>query len=519
MKAFYTALEKRWMSRGGGQDSRSWWNRMGTREFLDTIGQLVQRAREATSQETVYRRRVDLIDRGILQHMLKSRARYETSAIAEAAPLATASVAKTPGKVPADMWADDTTWAASPVQRITTTLKNQPAPQQTTFQLAWDEKWFYIKAKCDEPFVSALKATTRDRDVGGFSDDSVELFFDPTGLGTTYYQFCITSRGVVYDAQETPRAIGATANINWNSGIQVRTTIGKQAWELRAALPLERLSGQHPRPGSTWRFNLCRNRFTQPGRPPYSAWSPTPAGFQDPARFGLVTFNAPDDRGNLIWACDFSGFAFGDESKTSSLFGRDGWYENTRYSDRGWDRSLTVSGTGTARRAVCDINSTCPSDVLPMHAVRVAPGLVSVEAEFRRGAIKNQPTLSIADVDGKVIANTYAWSGRGDLIAVELPEDRRNFGDAIHGLGDLAAPGRWFGLKLVINTVQRTTRAFVRSEHGRWILLNKQPLPYYDPTAKGTTWFLAMGTYKHVAVENNVLEIDNIAVRQVSRAP
>ncbi|MEE3283454.1 MAG: DUF4838 domain-containing protein, partial [Planctomycetota bacterium] len=133
MKAFYTALEKRWMSRGGGQDSRSWWNRMGTREFLDAIGLLVQRAREATSQETVYRRRVDLIDRGILQHMLKSRARYETSSLAEAAPMATASVAKTPGKVSTDKWADDTTWAASPIQRITTTLKNQPAPQQTTF--------------------------------------------------------------------------------------------------------------------------------------------------------------------------------------------------------------------------------------------------------------------------------------------------------------------------------------------------------------------------------------------------
>lgn len=520
MKAFHTALEKRWMNRGGGQDSRSWWNRMGTREFLDTISQRVQRAREATSQGTVYRRRVDLIDKGILQHMLKSRTRYEASSLAEAAPLATSSVARTRETQSADTWFDDATWTDSPVQRITTTLKNQPAPQKTTFQLAWDEKWFYIKATCDEPLVSALKARTRDRDVGGFSDDSIELFFDPTGQGTTYYQFCITSRGVVYDAKETPGAIGATANINWNSGIKVRTTVGKQAWELRAALPLDRLGGgQHPRPGSTWRFNLCRNRFTQPGHPPFSAWSPTPTGFRNPARFGLVTFNAPTDRGNLIWSCDFSSRAFGDETTTSPLFGHEGWYENTRYSDRGWDRSLTVSGTGAARRAVCDINSTCPSDVLPMHAVRVTPGVVSVEAEFRRGAIKNQPTLSIADANGKMIANMHAWSGRGDLIAVELPEDRRNFGNAIHGLGDLAAPGRWFGLKLVINTVDHTTRAFVRSDRGRWVALNEQPLPYYDPTAMGTTWFLALGTYKHVAVANNVLEIDNIAVRQVSRVP
>ena len=113
----------------------------------------------------------------------------------------------------------------------------------------------------------------------------------------------------------------------------------------------------------------------------------------------------------------------------------------------------------------------------------------------------------------------HAWSGRADLVAIELPEDRRNFGDAGHGLGDLARPGQWFGLKLVINTVNRTTRSFVRSGRGRWIPLNKQPLPYYDPAAKGTTWFLRLGTYKHKTVDNNVLEMDNILVRQLSREP
>ena len=519
MKAFYSRIEKRWMSLGGGQDSRSWWNRMGTRKFLDGLGQLVHQAHETTTERTVYRRRVDLVDKGILQHMLKSRARYETTAIAEAAPIATTGVARTPGKVTTKTWADDATWASSPVQYITTTLKNEPAPQKTAFQLAWDDTRFYIRVRCDEPLVSAIKAATRGRDVGGFSDDSIELFFDPTGLGTTYYHFCITSRGVVYDARETPGAIGATANINWNSRIEVRTTVGKRAWELRAALPLDRLGGQTPRPGSTWRFNLRRNRFTQPGRPPHSAWSPSPAGTRDPARFGLVTFNASADHGDLVWQCDFGGSAFRDGPDRSPLFGRDGWYENTRYADRGWDRSLAVVGNGAARRAVCDINSTCPSDVLPMHAVSVAQGVVSVEVDFRRAAIDNQPTLSIADIEGKTIANMHAWSGRGDLVAIESPEERRNFGDARHGLGDLAGPGRWFGLKLVINTVNRTTEAFVRSGRGRWVLLNKRPLPYYDPAAKGTTWFLRMGTYKHKTVENNVLEMGNISVRQLSRVP
>ncbi|MEO1999520.1 MAG: DUF4838 domain-containing protein [Planctomycetaceae bacterium] len=519
MHDFYSKIAQRWMSLGGGHESRSWWNRMGTPEFLDELGRLIQQARQATDERSIYRQRVDLVDAGILQHMLKGRARYETSSIAEAAPIATAGVARTPQNVVDGKWDVDATWSASPVQYITTTLKNEPAPQKTTFQLAWDDARLYIRARCDEPRVASIKAATRDPDVGGFSDDSIELFFDPVGRGTTYYQFCITSRGVVYDARETPAAIGATADVTWNSGIQVRTTLGKRGWELRAALPLDRLHAQKPRPGSTWRFNLCRNRFTEPDQPPYSSWSPSPAGFRDPAQFGLITFNAATDHGNLIWQCDFDGSAYADDSGKSPLFGRDGWYENTRYAHRGWDRSLAVVDSGETRRAVCDINSTCPSDVLPMHAVRVASGVVSVAADFRRGSLENQPTLSIADADGKTIANVHAWRGRADLVAIELPGDRRNFGDRRHGLGDLTRPGQWFGLKLVINTVNRTTTVFVRNGRGPWVSLNDQPLPYFDPTARGTRWFLGMGTYRHKTAENNVLEMDNIAVRQVSRTP
>ena len=518
MKAFYSAIENRWMTLGGGQDSRTWWNRLGTRDFLAGLERLVEQAREATVERTLYRQRVDVVDQGILQHMLKSRARYETSSIAEAAPIATAGVARTPEKVPAETWHGDATWAASPVQYITRTLKNEPVDQKTAFQLAWDDSRLYIRARCDEPRISSIKATTRDRDVGGFSDDSIELFIDPTGLGTTFYQFCITSRGVVYDARETPRAIGATGDVTWNSAIKARTTIGKRSWELRAALPLDRLGGQKPRPGSTWRFNLCRNRFAETGRPPFSAWSPSPAGFRDPGQFGLITFNGAADRGDLVWNCDFGGSAFGGTSAKSPLFGRDGWYENTRYARRGWDRSLSVVGSGPDRRAVCDINSTCPSDVLPMHAVQVSPGVVSVETEFRRGALGNQPTLSVSDINGKSIVVVYAWPGRGDLVAIDIPDERENFGDADHGLGDFTTPGKWFGLKAVMDTVKRTIAVHVRRGHGAWVPLNRQPVPYFDPEARGTRWFLRLGTYKHKTVENNVLEMDNVAVRQLSRS-
>ena len=136
----------------------------------------------------------------------------------------------------------------------------------------------------------------------------------------------------------------------------------------------------------------------------------------------------------------------------------------------------------------------------------MAPGVASVEVDFRRGSLTNQPTLSISDLDGKRIAIVHAWAERGDLIAIELPEDRRNFGDEQHGLGNLTDPGQWFGLKLVVDTLNRTTQTYVRSGRGRWVPLNKRPFPFYDPAAKGTTWFLGLGTYKHKAAENNTLD-------------
>ena len=126
--------------------------------------------------------------------------------------------------------------------------------------------------------------------------------------------------------------------------------------------------------------------------------------------------------------------------------------------------------------------------------------------------------MSVSDINGKSIVVVYAWSGRGDLVAIDIPDERRNFGDADHGLGDFTAPGKWFGLKAVMDTVKRTIEVHVRRGRGRWVPLNRQPLPYFDPEARGTSWFLRLGTYKHKTVENNVLEMDNVAVRQLSRS-
>ena len=57
---------------------------------------------------------------------------------------------------------------------------------------------------------------------------------------------------------------------------------------------------------------------------------------------------------------------------------------------------------------------------------------------------------------------------------------------------------------------------YVRSGKGRWVQLNKTPLPHYDRKAKGTANILGFGSRKLKDANQNLLEMDNIQVRQLA---
>ncbi|MAE63972.1 MAG: hypothetical protein CMJ18_06830 [Phycisphaeraceae bacterium] len=515
MEKFYTALEDRWMSLGGADAARGWWGKLGTRSFLAELEGHVKEAQEATAEGSIYRERVGLVDAGIMQYLWKARKKYEGSAMSEFAPIGTAAVAHVAVPDGTD-WADDATWADALPYEITKTIKNEPAPQKTVFHLAHDGRRLYIRARCAEPYVERIRARTKAHDIGGFVDDSIELFIDPGGRGETYRQLCINTIGTVYDALETPTAIGATANVGWSSKIEAKPVVRDDHWELRAALPFDALPCKVT-PGSTLRFNLCRNRFTEEGEPPFSGWSSTLGGFRNPERFGILTFNGPEDRGRLLWHCDFESDAFTTESDAGDLIGFDGWYENTNYANKGWDKSWRVVARDGNRVAVGDLNRTNRSDLVPFHAVQVRSGTVSLEASFRRLGLKgNNPTLFLADRDGKYFATIHAWQDRADMVSIEQAGDRRNFNDDAHGLGDLAGAGRWFGLKVVIDTVGRQVTGYARRGDGDWVRLNETPLPYYDADATGNEVFIGVGSRKLDDGPNNVVEMDDIRVVQLS---
>jgi hypothetical protein len=101
----------------------------------------------------------------------------------------------------------------------------------------------------------------------------------------------------VYDAKVDPYSIGAMDTITWDSGIEVQTATGDDYWELRAAVPFGAFVKEPPEAGSSWRFNLGRNRYADQDKFPHSAWSITFGGFRNPERFGIITFNGTQESG------------------------------------------------------------------------------------------------------------------------------------------------------------------------------------------------------------------------------
>ncbi len=510
MRRFFFAMEDRWMRLGGAATRRGWWGKLGTAEFLGELSEYVAAAKTATTEGTIHRRRVELVDRGILQYLRKARAKHLAVATHELAPLGTAAAATSGQRKPLD----DATWATAPVNRFPPKAADGEA-LVTTFQLAHDRRHLHLRARCSDP---RLREDAKD-DALASVRDSLEIWIDARGAGGRYHQLIITAGGALRDAQFEQTGHGVTRRDEWKSGARVKTRVVDKAWEIRARIPLERLGVLPPSAGSRLRVNLVRDRQADGGRRRRATWSSTLEAADDPERFGVVTLNGPDDRGRLIWSCDFEGVGFASRGSTKDrqLIGGDGWYANINYASRGWDRAWSVVGEAGRRRARADLNRAGISDVVPHHAVRVSEGAFSVEARFRRASVHgNMPLIRVADGEGRTFATIYAWPARADLIAIEQAEEhgaRRNIGDETHGLGDVAAPGRWFGLKLEIDPDIRRVIGYVRAESGAWRRLNREPLHYQQPRAEGRQLFVAVGSRKIDYAQDNVLEMDDIRVR------
>jgi len=182
----------------------------------------------------------------------------------------------------------------------------KPASQETVAKLCWDETHLYVAFFCADDDVWG---TLFQHDDPIYNEDVVEVFLNPSGDLTHYYEFIVSPHNTIYDGYNT-NAGGVhetlQADKSWTcegliTAVQVQgklddLTVRDEWWTVEIAIPWSGIGQSAPHPGDVWRLNLFRierDRRNERGGDEYLCWSPTLRDRPDnhvTARFGFLQF-------------------------------------------------------------------------------------------------------------------------------------------------------------------------------------------------------------------------------------
>ena len=161
-----------------------------------------------------------------------------------------------------------------------------PADRQTAFRAMYNDSTLYLGIRCNEPKMQelTLQAAYHQHDAAMWSDDDVEIYLDPVGDRTEYYQLAINPDGTQVDLYWVES--GNTGKAGWSAQWQAAAYRGGDFWSVEVALPFAMFHNRSARQwADNWAFSLARTRTPKPAY--LSQFSPAD-GYHDPARFGTL---------------------------------------------------------------------------------------------------------------------------------------------------------------------------------------------------------------------------------------
>lgn len=200
--------------------------------------------------------------------------------------------AKTAPKI--DGALDDACWKeALPHTAYYEYIRPRPAHkfEGTTASVMYDDKGLYVGVRNPEPFPGKLRQKARKNyDAPALeTDDSGEIYLDPTGSAAGFYKFTVNSLGF-YGALW--RSASDNLRPEWKpEGLVAAAKVFEDRWEFELFIPWTALHGRaKPVPGEVWRFNHSRFRFTERDWGDFGA-SGVMASYFSPCHFGYLQFS------------------------------------------------------------------------------------------------------------------------------------------------------------------------------------------------------------------------------------
>jgi Domain of unknown function (DUF5916) len=184
---------------------------------------------------------------------------------------------------------DDEVWSLA--QAIDDLVQNdpdnmKPPSERTVVQVAYDDRYFYVAARCFMRDASRITTGLGRRDNMPPSD-LIRMTFDPRHDHLTAFTFDSNPSGVQADYSWYD---DSRQNSDYDAVWEVATTIDEGGWNAEYRIPFSQL--RFPAPGHdpmVWGFNVRRDIFV---RGEFDRWVPTPRGAQGfVSRMGHLIFD------------------------------------------------------------------------------------------------------------------------------------------------------------------------------------------------------------------------------------
>ena len=251
---------------------------------------LFEQAKQATEKQSIYGRRIALIDNYL------ERLRLRLTVLSQKrGPVP--SVRKVGGDplspIVVDGKLDDLPWQKIPTSstgKFKELQTGEPPRHPTSFMVEWRNRTLYLAIRCEETLGEPLNiATRKNEDPALWYGDAIEILIEPERH--SYYQIAVNPAGAIIDLD---RGTSKANRQRWSSQAEVATHIGKDHWIVEIGIPItqdendpyHRVIGTQPSVDLPWYINLCRQRLRENSEE-YSAFAPTGTqSFHVPMKFG-----------------------------------------------------------------------------------------------------------------------------------------------------------------------------------------------------------------------------------------
>jgi len=168
------------------------------------------------------------------------------------------------------LWVDDS---------LLTDGSGRRAHAQTYFKVRFDSESLYVGVRADEPNMAGIKGFFGDaHDDKVFNDDCIEIWVDPDNIRDRAFHQIFSVVGGTYDEFQREEldfdpsspVAGARipfreSDVKWDGAPESAFARAEDHWTCELRLPVHDYGAERVIPGSTWAFNLARERWAAPG--------------------------------------------------------------------------------------------------------------------------------------------------------------------------------------------------------------------------------------------------------------